>query len=49
MMKVIGWIATILGLIALGCCTCKFGWLDMLFRGFKEIYIKSYHYIECNY
>lgn len=34
MMKVIGWIATILGLIALGYCACKFGWLDMLIARF---------------
>ena len=30
MMKVVGWIVTISGLIALGYCACKFGWLVML-------------------
>ena len=35
MMKVIGCIATILGLIALGYCACKFGWFDMLITHIK--------------
>lgn len=37
MMKVIGWIATISGLIALGYCACKFGWLDMLIAYIKGL------------
>lgn len=37
MMKVIGGIATILGLIALGYCACKFGWLDMLIAYIKGL------------
>lgn len=37
MMKVIGWIATVVGLIALGYCACKFGWLDMLIACIKGL------------
>ena len=37
MMKVIGWIATILGLVALGYCACKFGWFDKLIAIVKGI------------
>lgn len=35
MMKVIGWIALIVGLIALGYCACRFGWIDALIGLFK--------------
>lgn len=37
MMKVVGWIVTISGLIALGYCACKFGWFDKLIALIKGI------------